>query len=482
MIFCMRFYFLNKYVHMHINESGGLIMETSLQLHEKERNKLMVILTFVLIISAMNTTMFNVALPSIGEKFSLSPSQTGWIVTSYLIIYAVGSAIYGKLADQYKLKNLITIGIILTAVGSLIGFLSLNFSTLVIARVMQAAGASVLPASAMIIPTRYFAMETRGRAIGITSAGLTLGIAVGPIIAGLILTTFEWNYLFVPPLLMFLCIPAFRKYLGNEVGTKSKIDFIGAFFLVMTIVFLMLTVSQSSFILFIVFIVFLVIFILRINSVKNPFIDPLLFKNKAYTLTLFIFALGSGVAFAMPYLSPLMFVEVNHLTPFESGLFMFPGAVIAALLAKKGGKIADTKGNSTLTYISIILFFLCFSLLSLFIGSSSYLIMGILILGYVAQSQWQIAMANSLSNTLSKQQIGIGMGLFMLVNFVSSSISATFMSKFLSNPSNLKFNHLQNIESNIKYSNIYILLVIIVLIIAILYTISIKITTNKKTL
>lgn len=366
-------------------------MAASVQLSKNELSKLMIILTFVLVISAMNTTMFNVALPTIGEEFSLSPSQTGWIVTSYLIIYAVGSAIYGKLADQYKLKNLITIGIILMALGSLIGFVALNYPLLVIARVMQAAGASVLPASAMIIPARYFTPETRGRAIGVTSAGLTFGIALGPIIAGLILTSFEWNYLFIIPILMFLCIPSFRKYLGNEIGIKSKIDFVGAFLLVATIVSLMLTVSQSSLLLFIAFIVFLIIFIWRIKTAANPFIYPALFKNKAYTLTLLTFALGSGVAFAMPYLSPLMFVEVNHLTPFESGLFIFPGALIAALIAKTGGKIADTKGNSTLAYMSIVLFFICFSLLSFFAGASAYPIMVILILGYVAQSQWQIA-------------------------------------------------------------------------------------------
>ncbi|WP_421000216.1 MFS transporter [Carnobacterium maltaromaticum] len=457
-------------------------MAASVQLSKNELSKLMIILTFVLVISAMNTTMFNVALPTIGEEFSLSPSQTGWIVTSYLIIYAVGSAIYGKLADQYKLKNLITIGIILMALGSLIGFVALNYPLLVIARVMQAAGASVLPASAMIIPARYFTPETRGRAIGVTSAGLTFGIALGPIIAGLILTSFEWNYLFIIPILMFLCIPSFRKYLGNEIGIKSKIDFVGAFLLVATIVSLMLTVSQSSLLLFIAFIVFLIIFIWRIKTATNPFIYPALFKNKAYTLTLLTFALGSGVAFAMPYLSPLMFVEVNHLTPFESGLFMFPGALIAALIAKTGGKIADTKGNSTLAYMSIVLFFICFSLLSFFAGASAYLIMVILILGYVAQSQWQIAMANSLSNTLSKEQTGIGMGLFMLVNFVASSISATFMGKTLSSSSSLNFNPLHIAANGTEYSNIYAVLTIIVVIIAILYTVLLKLTDNQKSL
>ncbi|PYH25468.1 hypothetical protein US8_03748 [Bacillus altitudinis] len=454
-------------------------MELPAQLSQSQRSKLMIILTFVLVISTMNTTMFNVALPAIGKQFSLSPSQTGWIVTSYLIIYAVGSVIYGKLADQYKLKNLITIGITLMSLGSLVGFFAFNYPSLIIARVMQAAGASVLPASAMIIPTRYFTPETRGRALGMTSAGLTFGIAIGPIIAGLVTTAFNWNYLFIIPLLQFLCIPAFRTYLGDEkIGKQTKIDFIGAFLLVATIVSFMLAVSQSSLLFLIAFLIFLTLFVWRMKSATNPFIYPDLFKNKAYTLTLLTFALGAGVAFALPYLSPLMFQGVNHLSPFASGLFMFPGAMVAALLAKTGGKLADTKGNSTLAYITIVLFLIAFGTLSFIAGGSPYLVMIVLVFGYVAQTQFQIAMANTLSNTLSKEQTGIGMGLFMLVNFIASSIAGTFMGKALSSSANTSLNPFHLATDGIEYSNIYVILTIIVVIIAILYTIVLK-TTRK---
>ncbi|WP_404276222.1 MFS transporter [Exiguobacterium undae] len=455
-------------------------MDVSTSLAQSKRNKLMIILTSVLVISAMNTTMFNVALPAIGEQFSLSPSQTGWIVTSYLIIFAVGVTIYGKLADQYKLKTLITTGIILMALGSLIGLLALNYPLLVIARVIQAAGAAVLPALAMIIPTRYFTPETRGRAIGMTSAGLTFGIAIGPIIAGLILTSFSWNKLFIIPLVMVLSIPIFRKYLGDEKGTQSKIDFIGALLLVATIVSFMLVISQSSWILFILFVIFLGAFIWRIKTTKNPFIHPGLFKNKSYTFTLLTFALGAGAAFSLPYLSPLLFVNVNHLSPFASGLFMFPGALIAALLAKTGGKIADTRGNATLAYMTILLFLICFGLLSFFAGASAYLVMVILILGYVAQSQWQVAMANTLSNTLSKEQVGIGMGLFMLVNFVASSIAGTFIGRALSSRSSFSLNPWHNQASGGEYSNIYVVLSVVIIITAILYTVVLRTTKNKK--
>jgi DHA2 family metal-tetracycline-proton antiporter-like MFS transporter len=105
-----------------------------------------------------------------------------------------------------------------------------------------------------------------------------------------------------------------------------------------------------------------------------------------------------------------------------------------------------------------------------------------MILGYVPQRPWQLAMANTLSNTLSKEQIGIGMGLFMLVNFVASSISGTFIGKALSSSSSVSLNPLHISADGTKYSNIYVVLSAIVAVIAILYTVILKYIDNKKSL
>ena len=66
--------------------------------------------------------MFNIALPTITNEFKLQPSQAGWIVTGYIIVYAIGSVMFGKLADKYKLKNLLTVGLLIFALGSFVGF------------------------------------------------------------------------------------------------------------------------------------------------------------------------------------------------------------------------------------------------------------------------------------------------------------------------------------------------------------------------
>jgi MFS transporter, DHA2 family, metal-tetracycline-proton antiporter len=76
------------------------MMNTYNLISEQKKQKLIIVLACTLVFSSMSATMFNVALPSITHELSLTPSQAAWIITSYMIIYAIGSVAYGRLADQ----------------------------------------------------------------------------------------------------------------------------------------------------------------------------------------------------------------------------------------------------------------------------------------------------------------------------------------------------------------------------------------------
>ncbi|AEN88483.1 Major facilitator family transporter [Priestia megaterium WSH-002] len=439
------------------------MMNTYNLISESKKQKLIIVLACTLVFSSMSATMFNVALPSITHELSLTPSQAAWIITSYMIIYAIGSVAYGRLADQYKLKNLLTAGLLFFAVGSVIGFFSTNFAFIISARVLQAVGASVFPASAMLIPSRYFPPEVRGKALGITSTGLSLGVAVGPIIAGVITTSLHWHYLFAVSIIPVVAIPFFRTYLDDTKGNAAKLDYLGAALLAGMVTFVLLGISMQHLYYFIISILLLGLFSWRISKAQEPFIKAELFKNKRYSVILLLFACSSGIGFGLPYLTPLLLADVNHLSAFTSSLFMFPGAAITALLAKKGGELADKKGNVVLAYIALSCYFICFISLSIIVGHSPYLIMVAIIFGYIAQSFCQMSLANTVSQVLPSTQTGVGMGLFMLTNFVGSSIATTLMGTSLNDHNGVS-----------GYTNIYIILSIIVVGMGIIYTAVIK--------
>jgi DHA2 family metal-tetracycline-proton antiporter-like MFS transporter len=145
---------------------------------------------------------------------------------------------YGKLADRFQLKNLLTFGLVVFAIGSLIGLLSQTFWMALIGRCMQAIGAGAIPATATLIPVRYFPPEKRGRALGMMAVGLALGSALGPVVSALIASIADWRWLFIVPMLILLTLPFYRKYLEDQtVNSNEKFDWIGSALLGVSVVF-----------------------------------------------------------------------------------------------------------------------------------------------------------------------------------------------------------------------------------------------------
>ncbi|WP_379334841.1 MFS transporter [Paenibacillus sp. GCM10027626] len=436
----------------------------------KNNNKLLAVLIFALIFSVMNGTMFNVALPVIGAEFQLTPSELSWIMTGYMMLYAVGSVVFGKLADRYRLKDLLTIGLLLFAVGSIVGATAGEYWVVIAGRLLQAAGASVLPATAMIIPIRYFPQESRGKALGTSAIGLAIGGAIGPIVAGLVVGIGSWRLLFVLSLLSLLTLPFFRKYLDNARGSKGSMDYLGGALLAATITLLLLAITQRNLWLLLVFAVLLILFIVRIRNAADPFIQPAIFRNRSFSVALLLSFLTTAMSFSLTFMTPQFLASLNGLLPGSIGLVLFPAAAASALLGRKGGKLADEKGNLFLVTIGSGLLFLCFALLSSLVGMSPYVIAIIVILGNVGQTFMQVSMSNTISRTLTREQTGVGMGLFSMLNFIAGAIAMSIIGTMLDQPSTtLQLNPLVSSTSAYMYSNILTVISISVMFVYIVY-------------
>jgi DHA2 family metal-tetracycline-proton antiporter-like MFS transporter len=429
------------------------------EVSQQAGKKLMRIVMFTLVLSAMNVLMFNLVLPEISKTFDLTTAQVSWVTSSYALIYGIGTIIYAKLADRYKLKNLLTFGLLIFAVGSLIGLSSQTFWMLLVGRCLQAVGAAAVPATAMLIPLRYFPPEQRGSAMGTAFVGLALGSALGPVISALIVSFAHWRWLFCIPLLILITLPFYRKNLGDEQGDPGKLDWVGGCLLAATVTLLLLGVTSGTWWFAIGGLLALALFIARIRSVSEPFVQPGLFTNKSYTLRLTIAFLISGIGFSLYFLSPLLLAHVHQLTPRWISFAMVPAAVASAILGRKGGKLADLKGNSYLYFVASGLLLTCFMLLSTFIGISPIFIAIFLIFGNVGQTFMMIAMSNSVSMALPKEQAGVGMGLLSMLNFIAGGMASGIYGKVVDLGSNDHWNPANIYPNGIIYSNIFLVLV-----------------------
>lgn len=421
------------------------------------------ILAFTMSITVMTSLMFNIVLPEIRADYDLSLAQASWVSTAYLLVFAIGTVFYGKLADVYRLKNLLTFGIIFFALGSMIGLSAQDYGMVIVGRILQAAGAAVIPASSGILPVRYFAAEQRGRAFGITAVGGAIGIATAPVVAALVVSTVHWRFLFCVPLLSLITLPYYRKYLNDESGHKRTVDWAGGAFLAATIALLLLTITNPSWLTATACLILFVLFLIRIRSAKEPFVRPELFASKGYSIGLMIAFIMTGISYSTPFLTPQMLTQVNHLEPGLVGFSMVPAAIATAFLGRTGGRIADAKGNSPLFYMASALLLTCFGLLSTFTGTYPAVISLFLIFGTVGQSFLSISLSNSISQTLSKEQSGVGMGLLAMLNFVAGAIAASLYSLAVDHGANANWNPANGNPDAFVYSNIYFVLVLLLL-------------------
>jgi DHA2 family metal-tetracycline-proton antiporter-like MFS transporter len=433
-------------------------------------SKVIPLLSFCIFFNVLNGTMFNVAIPSIAEEFQLLPSQVSWVVAGYIILFAIGSVTYGKLADSYPVKNLITIGLILFNLGSLIGFLSNWYPMLIAARLIQASGAAAVPALAMFIATRYFPANSRGRVLGVIASTVAFGSGIGPILGGFITGTFHWRFLFLFSLISFVAVFPFRKWLPAEkIKPASKFDITGALLLGGGISFLLLSLTQPNTWYFPSSIVLLATFIVHIRRVKNPLIQPDLFRIAAYRNGLITGFLAVGTVFGMMLMIPLMLHEVNGLDSKQIGYIMFPGAMSAALFGMVSGRMAGRVGSIPIVGAGLGLLLLGYFLLSTFVGWNSWVIGFILIICYTGFSSIQSSLANTVSNTLPAEQIGVGMGLYNLVFFISGAFGSSIVGKILDySTMGFTLNPLSQ-GTAVVYSNVFMMFIAVVLTSGIVY-------------
>lgn len=172
----------------------------------------------------------------------------------------------------------------------------------------------------------------------------------------------------------------------------------------------------------------------------------------------------------MVFLTPQFLAAVNGLSPANIGFVLVPAAIASAIMGRKGGRLADDRGNFALVFVASILLFLAFSLLSTFIGGSAYLITIILILGNVGQTFMQIAMSNTISRTLSKEETGVGMGLLSMINFISGAMAMSVVGKILDRgAASVQFNPVITNEAGHVYSNIFVVMSLLIIAVVILY-------------
>jgi EmrB/QacA subfamily drug resistance transporter len=178
----------------------------------------------------IDTTIVNVALPSVRQHLGFSEQSLQWVVSGYLLTYGGFLMLGGRAADLFGRRRLLVAGTTLFGLSSLAAGLAGSEGVLIVARLTQGLGAAMMtPAALSILTTSFTEGTDRVKAIGVWSATIPLASAVGVLAGGLLSQGPGWRWVFFVNLpVSVVVITGAMKMLGNESPKLTKnIDVLG---------------------------------------------------------------------------------------------------------------------------------------------------------------------------------------------------------------------------------------------------------------
>jgi EmrB/QacA subfamily drug resistance transporter len=305
----------------------------------------------------VDSTIVSVATPAIIRGLGADVNSVIWVTSAYLLAYAVPLLVTGRLGDRFGPKYVYLVGLALFTAASLWCGLTGSITELVVARVVQGLGASLMTPQTMAVITRTFPAGQRGQAMSLWGATAGVATLVGPLVGGLLVDGPGWQWIFfinVPVGLVGLVL-AWRLVPRLETRSHSfdlvgvALSSVGMFCLVFGIqeggTYDWGTISGvlSVPLLIGVGLVVLGVFVWWQGHMRGEPLVPLsLFRDRNFSLsTVAITTVGFGIT-AMAFPLMLFTQAVLGYSPTKSALLLVPMAVLSGALAPVVGRFVDT--------------------------------------------------------------------------------------------------------------------------------------------
>ncbi len=320
-------------------------------------------LVLSVLVIGFDATILNVALPTLGGAIHASNSQLQWIVDAYVLVFAGLLLPAGALGDRYGRKLMLMIGLALFGGASVVGALVDDPGQLIAVRAAMGVGAAILtPITLAVLPVLFSEAE-RGKAIAVVTAGIGLGIPLGPLVGGYLLKHFWWGSIFlvnVPAAVLALIAVAILIPESRDPQSRP-VDVVGGILSTIGLVVFVYGIIEAPdkgwrspvvISALAVGTVILAVFVALQRRARYPMIDLKLFRSARFlwgsiAATLASFALY-GVLFVVPQY--LQLVRGNdalgagvRLLPLMAGLFV-AAPLSTQVVSRVGTKIPVTLG------------------------------------------------------------------------------------------------------------------------------------------
>jgi EmrB/QacA subfamily drug resistance transporter len=401
---------------------------------QQNRKWVLVAVLVATFLSAIEGTIVSTAMPSIINDLN-GMKLVNLIFSIYLLIAAITTPIYGKLADLYGRKRVLIFAIILFLIGSALCGMAQSMLQLVLFRAVQGLGAgAVLPITSTIIGDIY-TTEERTRMQALFSGVWAVSGVIGPLLGGFIVEAINWRWIFyinLPFGIVSLLLLSTTFHENVQRKEREPIDWSGATLFLLSVgslLYVLLFGKDQGFVhpvnlaLIAIFAVSLLLFIRVERSAQDPFFPLDLMRNKLVLIPNLFGFFGFSFMIATTVYIPIWIQNILHGSPTESGFaltfmsFGWPlGAILNARLIRRFGPWNVTTFGAILLVASASL------LASINVGSPAAIFFIVMFFAGVAFGLCTTVFTIILQNAVEWKQRGVAMGSNALMNTLGQTI------------------------------------------------------------
>jgi EmrB/QacA subfamily drug resistance transporter len=308
-----------------------------------------VVFVSAMFMTIMDITIVNVALPTIGRDFHVAPTAVDGIVIAYLVSLAVFIPASGWMGDRFGGKRVLLGAIVVFTLGSALCGLAQDMTQLVAFRIVQGAGGGMMAPVGMAMLYRVFPPAERVRAASILTLGTTIAPALGPVLGGLLVTSFSWRWVFFVNVPLGIAAVLFGSVFlrPSERIDAGRFDRPGFVLGGAGLGLLMYGISEGPvqswsspdvIATCVAGAVLLGAFVVVELHTRQPMVDLHLLSGRLFRSTNGVMFLAAAAFLGTLYLIPLYFQDARGMSALQSGLSTFPeaiGVMIGAQVASR---------------------------------------------------------------------------------------------------------------------------------------------------
>ncbi|WEK56422.1 MAG: DHA2 family efflux MFS transporter permease subunit [Candidatus Cohnella colombiensis] len=390
-------------------------------------------------VGLFSETALNIALGELSQIFDVTATTVQWLATGYFLTLGILVPVTGILMQKFSTRQMFMTSILLSIIGTIVAGVATEFSILLVGRIIQAAGLAIaLPLTQNVIFT-IFPPNKRGGAMGLMGLVMLAGPTLGPTIAGLILDTLSWNWIFwvAMPFLLFSLIIGLR-YLPN-VNEVRKVSINAISVILSTIGFggIVYGVSvggetgwTSTSVLgtIVVGCIALLIFVIRQLKMEHPMLNLKAFKHPLFVLGVFMSFITFFNMLSMLVILPMYMQMALLIAAFTTGLILLPGSLLNCILAPLIGRMFDKYGPKAVITPGAILVVIGYALYSQYgTDTASWMIVVTHIIMMLGIGMVLASVQTNTLNSLPKQYYPDGIAITQTIQQVAGAIGIAVM-------------------------------------------------------